>query len=64
MVLSKNEKILKILWRIPTDPLSALVRPNKFLDAAFRRFDGGNKQKEVRVKTSTVKGEYFWDQGN
>jgi hypothetical protein len=28
------------------------VRPNKFLDAAFHRFDGGNKQKK-----------YFWDQG-
>ena len=47
-----------------SDRPSISVRPNKFLDAAFRRFDGGNKQKEVRVKTSTVKGEYFWDQGD
>ncbi len=35
------------------------VRPNKFLDAAFHRFDGGNKPKEVRVRTSTVKRGVF-----
>jgi hypothetical protein len=35
------------------------VRPNKFLDAAFHLFDGGNKQKEVRVKTSILKREVF-----
>jgi hypothetical protein len=36
------------------------VRPNKFLDAAFHRFDGGNKQKEGMVRTSTVKRGVFW----
>jgi hypothetical protein len=35
------------------------VRPNKFLDAAFHHFDGGNKKKEVRVRTSTVKRGLF-----
>jgi hypothetical protein len=35
------------------------VRPNKFLDAAFHRFDGGNKQKEGMVRTSTVKRGVF-----
>jgi hypothetical protein len=39
--------------------LTGSVRPNKFLDAAFHRFDGGNKQKEVRVRTSTVKRGVF-----
>jgi hypothetical protein len=42
--------------------LSAMPKPkypNKFLDAAFHRFDGGNKQKEVRVRTSTVKRGVF-----
>jgi hypothetical protein len=29
------------------DPWSS-VRPNKFLNAAFHRFDGGNKQKMVK----------------
>jgi hypothetical protein len=38
------------------------VRPKKFLDAAFHRFDGGNKQKEVRVRISTVKRGLFWNQ--
>ncbi len=32
---------------------------NKFLDAAFHRFDGGNKQQEVRVIISTVKRGVF-----
>jgi hypothetical protein len=35
------------------------VRPNKFVDATFHRFDFGNKQKEVRVRTSTVKKGVF-----
>ena len=35
------------------------VRPNKFLDAAFHRFDGGNKQKEGMVRSSTVKRGLF-----
>ena len=35
------------------------VRPNKFLDAAFHRFDGGNKQKEGMVRTSTAKRGVF-----
>ena len=39
--------------------LNRSVRPNTFLDAAFHRFDGGNKQKEVRVRTSTVKRGVF-----
>jgi hypothetical protein len=35
------------------------ARPNKFLDAAFHRFDGGNKQKEGMVRSSTVKRGLF-----
>jgi hypothetical protein len=35
------------------------IRANKFLDAAFHRFDGENKQKEVRLRTSTVKKGVF-----
>ena len=42
----------------------ASVRPNKVLDVAFHRFDGGNKQKEVRVRTSIVKEEYRWNLGD
>ena len=39
--------------------LKISARPNKFLDAAIHRFDGGNKQKEGMVRSSTVKRGVF-----
>jgi hypothetical protein len=53
------EVLLEMTLNDVSDSIFGSVRPNKFLDAAFHRFDGGNKQKEVRVRTSTVKRGVF-----